>query len=186
MKRIMMDLETIDTSPTAAILSIGAVQFDPEAGLGRRFYTALKTDEQLVDGRTYSQRTLKWWSEQSEEARKVFSDPEAKLLYAGLMAFSEYCAKVCDGLGYRDAKLEMWGNGADFDCVILGSAYDTAGLSRPWSYGGNRCYRTLKNIAPNLQAGGGFEREGTHHNALDDAIYQAQYAAAWLNKMGVK
>ena len=39
MKHIMLDLETMSTASNAAIVAIGAVEFEPETGkLGREFY----------------------------------------------------------------------------------------------------------------------------------------------------
>ncbi len=39
MKHIMLDLETLDTTSSAVVISIGAVAFDPETNaLGDKFY----------------------------------------------------------------------------------------------------------------------------------------------------
>ncbi len=67
--------------------------------------------------------------------------------------------------------VKIWGNGADFDNVILTSAYKRNDLELPWRYTNNRCYRTLKSLYPEIK----LERSGTHHNALDDAISQANH-----------
>jgi hypothetical protein len=181
-KRIMLDLETVDTKPSAAILSIGAVSFS-EDGVGDwKFYNACELDEQLQLGRTYSEKTMQWWSEQSAEARAVFNDPKAVPLVTALHRFAEFCTVVCEYAGSKE--LEMWANGPDFDCVLLADAYRWADMEQPWRFGGHRCYRTLKNLEIKLGPGEGTSREeGTHHNALDDAIYQATYAAAWLRAL---
>ena len=43
-------------------------------------------------------------------------------------------------------------------------------MLKPWSYGKNRCYRTMKRIfGENVP----LVRQGVHHNGLDDAITQA-------------
>lgn len=176
-KRVMLDLETLDTASTAAIVSIGAVAFDPWNGLGAEFYQVVKSDPQ--PGRTVSERTMKWWSEQSPEARAVLSDPRALLLDFALLKFASFCQEVTRG--EDSARLEMWGNGSDFDCVILGSAYEGLGIRKPWSYSGNRCFRTLKNLG--LHTDPTNERI-THHNALDDAKYQARDAVVYLRQIG--
>ena len=42
---VMLDLETMGTQPDAAIVAIGAVEFDLEAAqLGRRFYQPVTLD----------------------------------------------------------------------------------------------------------------------------------------------
>lgn len=177
MKRVMMDLETLDTGNDALILSIGACTFDDPEGIGQRlFYTAVKQDLQESKWkRTTSQSTKDWWDKQSMEAKKVFTDPAAVFLDAALLAFNEWL----DGQAP-----EMWANGPDFDCVILGSAYGATGLQRPWSYSKNRCFRTLKNLGLKLAPGEGPSTGAMiAHNALDDALYQAKYATAWLSKI---
>jgi inhibitor of KinA sporulation pathway (predicted exonuclease) len=65
----------------------------------------------------------------------------------------------------------VWGNGADFDNPILAAAYRATGISQGWKPYNGRCYRTIKNLAPQVR----LVRTGTHHNALDDARAQAQH-----------
>lgn len=173
MKHIMLDLETLDTTPSAVVISIGAVAFDPKTyALGDKFYVETTGDiaAQQARGRTISGDTVRWWMQQDVLAKHVFSVPpldgvERANTFEALSRFGLFVAANGD----RD--VELWGNGADFDNIILGSLYDAFGLRKPWSYSRNRCYRTMKNIGigprrPQV-------REGVHHNALDDAITQA-------------
>jgi len=177
MKRIMLDLETLDTGPHSVILSIGAVEFDAGIVTDNKFYTAVDIDLQESKWeRTTSLETTKWWQQQSHEARYVFHDPARLPLDRALLAFGAWMNGMAS---------EVWGNGSDFDNVILGNAYEACRLVRPWSYSNNRCYRTLKNLGIPLGRGEGTVRGGTHHNALDDALYQAHYAAAWLRRLNM-
>ena len=177
MSRIMLDLETLDTGPHSTIIAIGAVRFDIDqrAAQWPTFYRAIKPD-QAKWGRTVSGDTVVWWSQQSQEARAVFIDPAAISLDVALEAFRSWLVSA----GKVD---EMWGNGSDFDNIILGNAYKALSYEMPWSYGKNRCFRTLKNLGIKLAPGEGVERAGTHHNAVDDAMYQAIYASAYLRKL---
>jgi len=173
----MLDLETLATDSHAMILSIGACEFDIGKPLvdNRTFYRAVRQDLQVEKWkRTRDPRTEKWWSEQSEAARFVFNDPFAVKLDSALIDFTMWL---------NGKSVEMWGNGSDFDNVILANAYWAMNMSTPWSYAKNRCYRTLKALGIPLGNGQGKEREGTHHNALDDAIYQAHYASVWLARI---
>lgn len=167
---VMLDLETMDTRHSGVVVSIGAVVFDKNKGLGEEFYAILDTNEQARAGRTISPDTMRWWLQQSAEARRVFAETPGDVVPT-LLNFSGYVARNTD-------EPLMWGNGADFDCVMLGNLYDTFRLKRPWSYSNNRCYRTLKNL---VHPGGNLpSRAGTHHNALDDAKYQALCAIEML------
>jgi len=161
----MLDLETLSSKSNAVIVSMGAVYFGGDK-TGKTFYRVLDDLEQQEVGRHISQDTLKWWAGQSEEAQKV--------LYAKGISATAALEEFSEFLG--DKNIRVWGNGADFDNIILGSLYDDLSLKRPWSYSNNRCFRTIKNI---LSADAP-ARKGTHHNALDDAIYQAEWAIALL------
>lgn len=172
MKHIMLDLETLDTTSSAVVISIGAVAFDPRTNaLGDKFYveTTEDTAAQQARGRTISGDTVRWWMQQDASAKRVFSESidgvDRLDTFEALSRFGLFVAANGD----RD--VELWGNGADFDNIILGSLYDAFGLRKPWSYSRNRCYRTMKNlgIGPRRPQ----VREGVHHNALDDAITQA-------------
>jgi hypothetical protein len=79
-------------------------------------------------------------------------------------------------------EVNVWGNGAAFGNVILRSAYAACGLLPPWEFWNDRCYRTLKNLRPDIK----LERSGTHHNALDDAITQAEHAVVILSALKEK
>ena len=64
----------------------------------------------------------------------------------------------------------VWGNGANFDNVILRNAYRNNQMLEPWNFRQDRCYRTI-----NAEFGQNITTPdiGVKHNALDDAIYQA-------------
>jgi DNA polymerase III epsilon subunit-like protein len=159
MVNIMLDLETMSSAPDAALLSIGAVTFG--AGEEKAFYAVIdpRTDRGRIDA-----ATMCWWAQQSDKARAVFNDREATFLNVALLDFTAFIK------GFDDVRL--WGNGSDFDNVVLHSAFDRALLTAPWSHRQNRCYRTLKNLRTDIP----FEPLGVAHNAVDDARAQARHA----------
>ena len=177
MNRVMIDLETLDTGGDAAILSIGAVVFNTlryDEGFISEFYRPVSTHLQLSKwGRTKSKRTMDWWALQSPEAKAVFQESAAaQELDAVLHEFSKW---------YGFGPMEVWGNGATFDNMILRNAYDAVGIQCPWHFTDDRCYRTLKYLPSSRQDLSLEMRTGlTHHHALDDARYQARYAIKWL------
>jgi hypothetical protein len=175
MNHIMLDLETLDTSSSAVVLSIGAVAFDPYTDeLGDRFYVEMTDDisTQQACGRTISGDTVCWWMRQSVVAKRVFSAvPSDGVERACTLDALTYFTRFVEANG--GTNIELWGNGADFDNIILGTLYDAFALAKPWYYSHNRCYRTMKNlgIGPRRPQ----SRDGVHHNALDDAITQARH-----------
>ena len=169
---IMIDLETLGTTADSVILSIGAVRFDLEAGTvfddeGSTFYRSVAVEKQV--GRTISADTLTWWTGQGKDAQAVFTEPKTSLVFA-LMDLQEWVDPTEGAYPY------VWSNGADFDLPMLVHAFDQAELVCPWKPYAGRCYRTFKNL-PGARAIK-VERQGQHHNALDDAIYQARHLCA--------
>lgn len=164
---VMTDLETIGTRAGCTILSIGAVCFS-HTGLGAEFYTVISRQSCKLSGLYEDRGTLAWWSRQSEQAREVLTDDKAIPLTDALEGFSQFVfANTTPGR-------RMWGNGADFDLPILGHVYSITGKRQPWRYVESRCFRTLKAVFQHIPPP---VREGTHHNALDDARHQATHAA---------
>ena len=72
---LMWDLETQDTVSSAIVVSIGACVFDPNSDFiaEQTFYDTPNREMQELRGRTSSEATMRWWAEQSEEARSVFN-----------------------------------------------------------------------------------------------------------------
>lgn len=175
MKDVMVDLETLGMVPGCVIISIGAVFFD-STGLGDEFYTVVNRMDAEARGLTVDAATVKWWTQQSDEARKVLHDSSRKKtslpLMMALAQFDRFLSSRGDVTNVR-----VWGNGADFDNPILAVAYDRLGQRPPWKFWNNRCFRTLKNLAPEEAKP---PRQGTHHNALDDAKHQAEHAVRAL------
>jgi exodeoxyribonuclease VIII len=172
---VMMDLETLDTKPGAVLLSIGAVVFDCKNDLlGAEFHQIINVASSVAAGLTISADTEAWWAKQSAEAQKTLTDAKegkGKDLKDALNAFGHYM----DKLG-PPSKTCLWGNGSDFDNVLLIAAYERAKMTPPWKFYNNRCYRTLKSLKPGIK----LVREGTYHNALDDAKTQARHAIQLL------
>jgi hypothetical protein len=170
---VMIDLETLGRRPGCAVLSIGAVEFCPERGLGKELYVVVNRPSQRALGLHEDQETLKWWSSQTEAARQVLADAEAKTSVSVEKALAQFTTFLTV-IGLR--RVKVWGNGADFDNAILTCLYGAIGQTPPWDFWNNRCYRTLKNI----KGGPKLKREGTYHNALDDAKTQALHAVQLL------
>ena len=181
---IMVDLETLGTVPGCSILSIGAVRFVPEEDrLAEEFYAVILRTSCLDVFLEEKDETIKWWNDKSPEARQVLLDAEdpdiAEPLPMALESFNNWLL----GLGGMRS-IRIYGNGADFDNPILRVAQDAAGIdpfnSKAGHFGG-RCYRTLKSLdelfGPSFAAPK-VEREGTYHNALDDAKHQARHLMA--------
>jgi 3' exoribonuclease, RNase T-like len=177
-KHCMVDIETLGTEPGCCILAIGAVMFDPLAGvLGKGFYHNLETASQKSTGLVTDPRTVRWWEDQSVAARARLLNPPPTDAGAVLKAFNRF-------LTQNDA-VHMWGHGAAFDAPILRAAMKAFGMDPAWKFYDERDTRTiydLSGVSPD-------RTKGVHHDALVDARRQAEavceaYASLGLTSHG--
>lgn len=171
MNHIMLDLETLGSAPGSVVVAIGAVRMDLDAmTLGATYYAVIDPVSAQRCGLTIDAGTVQWWLRQSEAARAAIVSPAEQMpLDAALTDFAAWIG--------RDAV--VWGNGAGFDNVLLRQAYAAAGIACPWSHRNDRCYRTVKALAPHVE----MQRVGVHHHAEADAISQADHLVRIMKAM---
>lgn len=180
MKNIMLDLETMGTSSTAAIVAIGAVFFEPLTGeTGEKFYTVIDLSDSAKFG-DLDGRTVTWWLSQSDEAREVFKDKNKVTLKQALTDFYDWVYEHCDRNYRNKPDAIVWGNGASFDNVILRNAYAHFPIEAPWFFANDRDVRTVVDLGV-VMRGVNPKRtltlKGVAHNALDDACFQVAYVS---------
>lgn len=170
---VMIDIETMGTSQSAVITSIGAAKFcfRRQEILGE-FYERVEWMNGQ-EGRTLDPGTVHWWMSQSEEALAEMRK-NGKPLRKVLEQLKDF---IPSGAG-------IWGNGPCFDMSILENAYLQEELGVPWKFWDVRCYRTIRMLVTGLAEE--LPREGTHHNALDDSIHQAKNAMVWAQALRAK
>lgn len=161
---IMIDLETLDVLPTATILTIGAVKFDPfgddiNEPTCEKFYVKVDLDSCDRLGCTVSQSTVDWWANQSKEAQEEAFNPEGRIDIVDAM---NQLYKFCWG-----AK-RVWSHGAGFDVIILEHYFRKIGKAIPWQFWEVRCTRTLFDIGIDPH-----RPPVLKHHALEDAWNQA-------------
>lgn len=181
---VMCDLETLGTAPGATLLSIGLVPFDVRgvAEPADRLHLILSRGDSERLGFYEDPATLGWWGQQSWEAQETLRQAtEGGLLVKdALRKVNEWLlsVNVLDSRGYPQTCI--WGNGSDFDNVLMATAFAKAELALPWPFWHNRCFRTLKSMHSWVREP---VRQGTHHNALDDAVHQAKWATMILRSL---
>jgi len=166
MDNIMIDLETMGNGPNAAIVAIGAVEFDIEKlEIGDQFYeivdleSSIKSAKGVVDA-----STVYWWLQQSDKARSEICSDKAISIHGVLAMLYNWVDRCCANEG-----MKVWGNSSAFDNVILRTSYQRCGMEPPWDFWNDRCYRTVCGLMlPKIE----FEHVGEHHRAVDDAMSQ--------------
>jgi len=160
---IMLDLETMGNKPTSAIIEIGACIFSSAGGIGDSFSSIVDLQSSMNAGLTVDASTISWWMMQSWDARKRFKvNKLTPTLREALEAFQRWIPKGSI----------VWGNGSDFDNVILKNAYTMCSMPSPWPERNDRCFRTMKNIFGDVEKP---KNSGVEHSAVDDAKFQAEW-----------
>lgn len=187
----MYDFETFGTDPDSVVISLGGVAFNRDGVLGKKYWVF---DWDNQPGRTRDHDTEQWWTRQSNEAKQVMFTPAEKKI--SLETFlddnDQWLEGLCFELGEsRNPKTGKWkelkpmGNGANFDIVILEHIYRTlrenGKHSIPWAFWNVWCFRTFDALtkckelkAKNVERKGTNDNKVVKHNALADALWQAE------------
>ncbi|HFP5249914.1 3'-5' exoribonuclease [Escherichia coli] len=174
---LMIDLKTMGKNPDAPINALAGKFFDPATGeMGPEFS---KTIDLETAGGVIDRDTIKWWLKQSREAQSAILTDEIPLDDA-LLQLREF---IDENSG--EFFVQVWGNGANFDNVILRRSYERQEIPCPWHYTNDRDVRTIValGLVMDFDARSVITFEGERHNALHDARYQAKYVSAIWQKL---
>lgn len=148
---IALDIETLSTRPTAAIIAIAARVFsftDKSTvfcdSVATKFTALVNPASCAMEGLHFDMDTIQWWSRQSSEAKAPYLEttgqdiPIAKAL-ASLHRWIKDIRSVSPS-----GKILIWTQGTDFDISILRYAYaHVLGSPPPWHHDEVRDARTF-------------------------------------------
>jgi len=160
---IMLDLESLGTRPDCAILTLGAIKFNPYVldDFGDSLYLRIDVDEQLALGREVQEDTLQWWMKQAEDVREeALGEGNRVSLESMYKQLNRFVVGVTN----------IWCQGPAFDIVILENIYRQCGWPTPWQFWQIRDSRTLFGVHGDPREKG----KAGLHNALEDCVSQAQ------------
>lgn len=170
----MIDMETLDTTNRSVILSIGAVSFNSlGTGILQKLELRPTIEEQVELGRTINDKTIEWWSKQSNEAIEDSLGDQNRQSFKDCM---EKLHKFCWNIK------RVYSHGSVFDLMIAESAWSDLNMIPPWTYDEIRDTRTLYEVAGVSLKDSIYETKTTHR-AIDDAIHQAIVAQAAFKKL---
>jgi hypothetical protein len=154
---LMIDLETLATTPEATVLTIGACKFDPyDNTIDETLYMRVDIDSQ---DRDIDPNTLEWWSKQDKQIQEeAFSDADRIPLQQAMKQLYAF------GFGTNN----VWSHGSIFDIVILENICRKLQQAVTWKFWEVRDTRTLFDLAKVDVIVEG------KHNALNDALAQAK------------
>jgi hypothetical protein len=185
MRHLMIDLETLGLNPhRAPILQIGAVEFDESftregfaSGQYEYFCASISIKSSLDAGRVVEPETVRWWQSQSCRETLDKSSSGGGDFFDVLESFLYF---LMNTVKIRN-DVKVWSHGS-LDLRWLENAYFQADQNRPnaykmpfWNYSAVRdCRTVLREFGDVVAAPDQF---GNSHDALNDAVWQAEYVA---------
>lgn len=172
----MIDIETLDTVPSATVLTVGACKFDPHSDdlpYDKQLWRP-EVDRQLTEGRTTSEDTLQWWGKQDADIR------ESTFTEDGRVPLTEFFTDLNKYLVGVD---KIWCQGPQFDMVILEDLYRAFDHHRNWAFWQIMDCRTIFNMMPKDPRK---SVQQNLHSADDDAYWQAVCVQKTYKAFGVQ
>ena len=173
----MIDLEVMAKKPDGAIAAIAAVPFDMVSGVtdDALFYEVVDLRSSEKYGGSIDADTVLWWLGKSDNAQsEIINSEKAIDLPDALTRLSSFASEFCE------ERVQVWGNGSNFDNVILRTAYENCAITPVWKHWNDRDVRTIVELGRNagIDPKKDFPFVGEAHNALDDALHQVNYVVA--------
>lgn len=192
----MVDVETMGTKPGCAILSIGAVRFDPYQDPEKavqsmhlqgksHFYMAINSMDSSARGFSSDPDTMRWWKKQSiwPQLSMAIMNSDVTVPQAA-KSFAQFLEKSHGGGGVK-----LWANSPSFDIAILRAMFKAVDQELPVDYRQEMDYRTVMELVYPHRAS---RPERPHalsalpaHHALGDAAAQAHHLITAGQKLGL-
>lgn len=169
MENVMLDIETLGTSPNSAILQIAVQRFDINSGeLGDSANVFVSAQSCIRVGLEMEFETISWWMKQ--ENTTIF-DREGMPLHVALNSLN----------GFIKPDDLVWANSPSFDCRILRNAYAKTEIEVPWKYKNEWCFRTMMALYPEIKENHVYS--GMSNDALDDCRNQIEMLVKCFKKI---
>lgn len=146
---ITIDFETCALTPTAAVMSLGAVAWDRYGNQTpfisqdgcTDFFARIDLTSCFTEGFTIDRDTQEWWQKQSEEAKKNLLKTDAVDIRLAIQLLFDYIEGIKGIVGAESVCL--WSQGSDFDIAILRNICYVLGMELPIRYTNFRDHRTV-------------------------------------------
>lgn len=166
MRNVMIDLESLGTTPHSVVLSIAVMEFElkHEGPIFGDFFEFIgDMEEQYVEhARMIDEATIEWWtSPEQAEAKKAWY----KKSPTPISVLEEKLKKMIR------TNTRVWAHGSDFDFPMLYSFLRDYGVAPMWIYNAVRDSRTIERELPIIRTrpnGLNFIK----HDAKDDCATQ--------------
>lgn len=174
----MLDWETLDEHCTGKVLSVALCYFDVSETntfdelFDRTLHIKFAINDQPT--RTVSKATLKWWSAQSEEAKKVLKPADEDMLLAdGVDLMNSYFE---EHIGNKKESF-LWARGIHFDFPYYIDVLRTAGRESAINVWNLNCSKIwirdmTGDMKGNYRLDNGIPKEFVAHDARSDVCHE--------------
>jgi hypothetical protein len=130
-----IDIETLDTAPSAVILSVAIVAWDPNVSIEGQGCFKTSFNELVVNmspvyqihhGRTMSESTLDFWAEQPEDAWKNAN-------HCCIRDYQDVTEQIVDFVDRFNGMSQFWARG-NMDETVLNHLFKECGMDPPWRF----------------------------------------------------
>lgn len=180
MKRVMIDIETLSTVPTAAVIAIGVVIREDENPKHRQARSWFIHRDCTLGHE--NEETLEWWSKQDPIVRnQVFGGNQLpREVIQEFNGFLQSNGVTPD----RTEDIRCYASPAMFDFPILRHQYHLLGLTPAWSWRTERCLSTLKKeILDNFQIRIAEVEPEFKHHPVHDCLAQFEELDACFSEL---
>lgn len=160
---LMIDIETLGTTPGSAVFMIAAAEFNPLTGhVHRTLVIPISVAESMMAGFTTDPETLEWWATQDPEVRSK--------QMSGTKTPEEAFNELREFISEIDPD-RVWAKSPIFDFLILKHSFEAVGVEWPVSF---RQYADVRTIVDHGRRLMNFSRPShtTNHEALEDCLQQ--------------
>lgn len=131
---ITFDFETVSTAPDAAPMQLAAIVWNRDTKLDSpftddAFQVGIDLRTCVVEGFSFDQDTVDWWSRQHNTAKRCVTEEECYGVDTAFQQFCEWIAQMKQKYGADTVCL--WCQGQDFDFPILKTIARKFGLKMP-------------------------------------------------------
>lgn len=170
MTDIMIDIETLNTTPDSIILSIAALSFERDSNVGdfkEKFMDCINIEQPK---RSISHDTLvNFHFQLPSGVNSYLLTEDTFTLDSALCHLGDFIIEEGRESG------RIWANGSGFDMGILEHAYDQVGQSIPWKFYQVRDLRTFIDVMDAKEIRNKYKDEaGDLHNPLVDCEWQTR------------
>lgn len=147
---IALDIETLSTRPTAAIIAIAAQVFSFTdkstvfCDSATKFTALVNPASCAMKGLHFDMDTIQWWSRQSSEAKSPYEQTTGQdiSIVKALASLNRWLNDIRSAS--PSGKILIWTQGTDFDIAILRYAFaHVLGYETPWHHDEVRDARTF-------------------------------------------